>query len=96
MSVGSTTATCGQHILDDTYLVGILDGPLIASSYNGYRIGSMAGSTFDNDVGDTISPHAGPTSTEGSQVSPHDIERNIDTIYPPNISEDTLLDDLFQ
>ena len=56
----------------------------------------MVGSTFDKDVGDAISPHAGLTSTEGSQVSPHDIERNFDTIDPPNISEDAILDDLFQ
>ena len=56
----------------------------------------MVGSTFDKDVGDTISPHAGLTSTEGSQVSPHVIKRNFDTIDPPNISEDNLLDDLFQ
>ena len=48
------------------------------------------------DVGDAISPHAGLTSTEGSHVSPHYIERNFDTIDPPNISEDNLLDDLFQ
>ena len=48
------------------------------------------------DVGDAISPHAGLTSTEGSHVSPHNIERNFDTIDPPNISEDNLLDDLFQ
>ena len=43
------------------------------------------------DVGDAISPHAGLTSTEGSHVSPHNIERNFDTIDPPNISEDNLL-----
>ena len=47
MSVGATTTTCGQHMLDDTYLVGIMDGSLLASSYNGFKIGSMAGSTFD-------------------------------------------------
>ena len=48
------------------------------------------------DVGDAISPHAGLTSTEGSHVSPHNIERNFDTIDPPNISEDNLLDNLFK
>ena len=46
MSVGSTTATCGQHILDDKDLVGTMNDSLLASSYNGYRIGSMVGSTF--------------------------------------------------
>ena len=46
MPVGSTTATCGQHILYDKDLVSTMDGSLLASSYNGYRIGSMVGSTF--------------------------------------------------
>ena len=47
MSVGSTIATWGQHVLDKN-LVGIMDGSLLAGSYNGYTIGSMVGSTFDN------------------------------------------------
>ena len=46
MPVGSTTATCGQHILYDKDLVSTMDGSLLASSYNGYRIGSIVGSTF--------------------------------------------------
>ena len=49
MSVGSTTATRGQHILDDVDLVCIMDGSLMAGSYNGYTIGSMMGSIFDKD-----------------------------------------------
>ena len=65
-----------------------MDGSLLAVSYNGNITGSMVGSTFDEDVGDAISPHAGLTSTEGSQVSLHDIERNFDTIDPPNTSKD--------
>ena len=96
MSVGSTTATCGQHILENTDLVGIMDGSSLAGGYNGYTIGSMVGSTFDKDVGDTISPHASLTSTEGSQVSPFILKETLTPLIHPNISEDNLLDDLFQ
>ena len=101
MSIGSTTATCGQHVMDDVDLIGIMHSPTIASNYNGYTIGSMAGSTFNTDVHDAISPHASLASTEGSQVSPSTINTNIDgnlnvQHIDPNIINANLLDDLFQ
>ena len=93
MSVGSTTATCGQHILEPTDLVGIMDGSLIAGSYNGYTVGSLVGSTFDkNPVGFKDGSSTPPTVI----IQDNNKETNDDSYDPYIINEDSVLDDLFQ
>ena len=47
MSVGSTTATCGQYIPDGTDLVGIMDGSNKEHDYSGYTVCSVVCSTFN-------------------------------------------------
>ena len=47
ISVSFTTTTCGQYILDDDNIVGIMDGSLNTNTYNGYTVSSLAGSIFD-------------------------------------------------
>ena len=45
MSVGSSTSSCGQHVLDGADLIGIMDGSNIANGYNGCTLESIVGSS---------------------------------------------------
>ncbi len=62
----------------------------MAGSYNGYTIGSMVGSTFDNN------PEG---FKDGSATPPHNNVINtpqVDPLDTPIINNDNILDDSFQ
>ena len=46
MSVGWTTTSCGQYILDHEDQVGAMDGSARALGYTEYTVGSLVGPTF--------------------------------------------------
>ncbi len=93
MSVESTTATCDQHIVEANVLVGIMDDSSITSGYNGYTMGSMLCSIFNNNP---VGSKNGSVTTSDINIEDIDTNINVDPIDTSIIHEDALLDDLSQ